>query len=272
MGVYYQSPGEYTPVNSRMNSTQGCDFMATFNEDVISRGFGGGEMGGSGGGMLMGLILGSLLRNGGLGGNGNDAAVLTNVATKDDLMQQTLGSIEASIPYNEAQVQLALSAAMASLTAQNTANTQHLSSEMGAAQLQAATTAALITRDIAAVDTNVDRQSTAIQIAIANDGAKTRDLITANQIASLNQQLTVAQLENAENRAIQREMSNSHNVTTTINTNQQQQQLQTQRQDFMLNTLVNGFGQLARSTNSQVVVGSNGVTGTQSANPTNVMA
>lgn len=246
--------------------------MATFNEDVISRGFGGGDMGGSGGGMLMGLILGSLLRNGGLGGGSNDGAVLANMATKDDLMQQTLGSIEAAIPYNEAQVQLALSAAMASLTAQNTANTQHLSSELGNAQLQAATNAAMLTRDIASVDTNVDRQSTAIQIAIAADGAKTRELITSNQIAELNQRLTVAQLENSENRAIQREMSNSHNVTTTINTNQQQQQLQTQRQDFLLNSLVNGFGQIARATNSNVVVGSTGVGTSQNANPTNVMA
>lgn len=146
----------------------------------------------------------------------------------------------------------------------------HLSSEIGAAQLQAATTAALITRDIASVDTNVDRQSTAIQIAIANDGEKTRALITANQIADLNQRLTVAQLENAENRAINREMLNSHNVTTTINTNQQQQQLQTQRQDFLLNTLVNGFGQLAKATNSNVVVCSTGVGASQTANPTNV--
>ena len=55
-----------------------------------------------------------------------------------------------------------------------------------------------------------------------------------------------------------------------------QQQLQAQRQEFTVNQLlacVNGLaGQVARATNSQVVVGSTGVSGTQTANPTNVNA
>jgi hypothetical protein len=243
--------------------------MATFSEDIVSRGgmgFGGGE--GFGGG-AMGLILGLLLGRGNLLGNQEGAS---RAVTQDDLNAQTLGDIKASIPFNEAQVQLALAGAVSSLSAQATADTQYLSTGQTAIQLAQQAIATSLARDIAAVDTNVDRQSTAIQIAIAADGAKTRDLITSNQIAELNQRLTVAQLENAENRSIQREMTNSHNVTTTINTNQQQQQLQTQRQDFMLSTLLSGFGQIARATNSQVVVGSNGVTGTQSANPTNVSA
>lgn len=227
-------------------------------------------LGGGDGSTTSGLVLGLLLGRGGLLGNNVDNG--SRAVTQDDLNAQTLGDIKAAIPYNEAQVQLALSAAMASLTAQNTANTQHLSSDMTAAQMTAATNAALITRDIASVDTNVDRQSTAIQIAIAADGERTRALITANQIADLNQRLTVAQLENAENRSIAREMSNSHNVNTTINNNNQQQQLQQQRQEIMLNGLLNGFGQLARATNSSVVVGSTGVGTHQTANPTNVMA
>lgn len=167
---------------------------------------------------------------------------------------------------------MALSQAVASLTAQNTNNTQYLSSQNTAAALAAASNAALIARDIASVDTNVDRQSTAIQIAIRDDGEKTRALITANTITDLQQRLTVAQLENAENRAINREQTNSHNITTTINNNQQQQQLQSQRQDILLNGLVAGFGQLAHATNSNVVVGSTGVGTTQTANPTNVRA
>ncbi len=251
----------------------------TFNEDAVVRGSGGGFDGGlGGGGMLGGLLIGALLGRGGLGGLGGagavgtDAALLASLATKEDLNQQTLGDIKAAIPYNEAQVQLALQGVLASLTTQNTNNTQYITSQNQAAALAAATNAALITRDIATVDTNVDRQSTAIQIAIKDDGEKTRALITANQIADLNQRLTVAQLENSENRAINREQNNSHNITTTVNTNQQQAQLQSQRQDFLLNQLVSGFGQIARATNSQVVVGSSGVVGTQSANPTNVNA
>lgn len=217
----------------------------------------------------MGVLLGLLLGRGGLLGNqdGGHRAV-----TQDDLNAQTLGDIKASIPFNEAQVQLALAGAVSSLSAQATADTQYLSNGQTAIQLAQQAIATSLARDVAAVDTNVDRQSTAIQIAIANDGEKTRALITNNQIAELNQRLTVAQLENVENRAIQREQNNSHNMTVTVNQAQAQQQMQAQRQDFLLSQLVAGLGQVARATNSQVVVGSNGVTGTQSANPTNVSA
>lgn len=240
--------------------------MANFPDSGLNILGGGSDGGGLGGGLLLGMLLG----RGGMFGN-NDVRP-ADVVTQADLNAQELGDIKASIPYNEAQVQLALAGMAANLTSQATMNTQHLSSEATAAQLQAATNAALLARDIAAVDTNVDRQATAIQMAIAADGQATRALITSNQIAELNQRLTVAQLENAENRAINREQSNSHNVTTTVNTNQQQAQLQSQRQDFLLNTLVNGFGQLAKATNSNVVVGSTGVGTSQNANPTNVNA
>lgn len=231
----------------------------TFNEDAVVRGSGGGgygDMGGLGGGAAV----------------GTDAALLASLATKEDLNQQTLGDIKASIPFNEAQVQLALQGALASLTAQNNNNTQYLSSQNTAAALAAQTTAALITRDIAGVDTNVDRQSMAIQTAVHADGEATRALITSNRIADLEQQLTVAQLRESEQRAINREQVNSHNVTVTMNQAQAQQQQQFQRQDFLLNSLVAGFGQIARATNSNVVVGSTGVGTTQTANPTNVNA
>lgn len=241
--------------------------MATFSEDIVSRG--GMGFGGDGfGGGAMGLVLGLLLGRGNLLGNNDGRDCVTN----ESLNQQTLGDIKAAIPLSEAQVQLALAQLGASLASQATADTQYLSGQNTAAALAAQTTAALIARDIAGVDTNVDRQSTAIQIAINADGEKTRALITNNQIAELNQRLTVAQLENAENRAINRETVNSHNTTVTVNQMQQQQQLQNQELRFALNQLVAGFGQVARATNSQVVVGSNGVTGTQSANPTNVNA
>lgn len=255
--------------------------MATLLDESIAGGrglgIGGGEGFGLGGGLLLGLLLGRGAL-GGFGAPGGEAATLVNMATKDDIMQQTLGDIKASIPFNEAQVQLALAQAVAQLTNQNNANTQALQAGQTAAALTASTNTALLTRDIGAVDTNVDRQSTAIQIAISADGEKTRALITNNQIAELNQRLTVAQLENAENRAIQREQNNSHNMTVTVNQAQAQQQLQAQRQEFTLNTLLNCFsqlaGQVARATNSNVIVGNTGAstTGAQTANPTNVVA
>lgn len=241
--------------------------MATFPDSGGLNFLGGGSDGaGLGGGLLLGLLLG---RGGLLGNNDGRAA---DVVTQADLNAQALGDIKASIPFNEAQVQLALAGAAAGINAQANANTNALQMQLTQAALNSANMAANIARDIAGVDTNVDRQATAIQMAIVTDGAKTRELITANTIAELNQRLTVAQLENAENRSIQREQNNSHNMTVSVNQAQSQQQLQAQRQDILLNSLVAGFGQLARATNSSVVVGSTGVGTSQTANPTNVHA
>jgi hypothetical protein len=248
--------------------------MATLTEDMIGgRGLGfGGDA--SGGGILTGLILGALLGRGGLGFGGNVNGVDSNLVTTTDLIQQTLGDVKASIPFNEAQVQLALSAAVSSLTNQNTSNTQYLSQGQTAIQLAQQAISASLARDIANVDTNVDRQSTAIQIAINSDGEKTRALITNNRIADLEQQLTVSQLRESEGRQIIRENENSHNVTVQVNQQQAQAQMQFQRQDFILNQLLAGFGQIARATNSNVIVGNTGAstTGAQTANPTNVNA
>jgi len=248
--------------------------MATLTEDMIGgRGFGlaGGD---SGGGMLGGLLIGALLGRGGLGGlGGNDGRRdCGDCVTNESLNQQTLGDIKASIPYAESQVQLALAGATADLTLQNTNNTQFLSQQHTAAALTAATNAALLARDIAAVDTNVDRQATALQISIKDSERNILEVINGNRIKDLEQQLTVSQLRESENRAIIREQTNSHNTTVTVNQAQAQQQLQTQEIRFALNSLIAGFGQIAKATNSNVVVGSTGVGTTQTANPTNVSA
>lgn len=58
-----------------------------------------------------------------------------------------------------------------------------------------------------------------------------------------------------------------------VNQAQAQQQMQLQRQEFILNALLNGFGQIAKATNSSIIVGSAGASsGHQHANPTNVVA
>ncbi len=255
--------------------------MATFNEDVVGgRAFGGGDMG-LGGGLIGGLLLGALLRNGGggiLGGSAPvaDAAVLANLATKEDLILQTLGDVKASIPFNEAQVQLALAGAVTQINNQASFNTTTLVAGQTAAALAAATNAMSIARDIATVDTNVDRQSAAIQVAVKDSERNIIEVLNQNRIRDLEQQLTVSQLRESEGRAINREQENSHNITVTQNSNQAQAQLQFQRQEQSISTLLNCVSglasQVARATNSQVVVGSAGVTGTQTANPTNVNA
>lgn len=236
---------------------------------------GGSDSGLGGGGVVTGLILGALLGRGGLGLGGAGAEAVASCrdcVTNESLNQQTLGDIKASIPYAESQVQLALAGSTAQLVANATANTMAIQSGQTAAALAAATNAALVARDIAAVDTNVDRQSTAIQVAIANSERNVLEVINQNRIKDLEQQLTVSQLREAENRAVIREQTNSHNTTVTVNQAQAQAQLQNQEIRFALNSLLTGFGQIARATNSNVVVGSTGVGTSQTANPTNVAA
>lgn len=239
--------------------------MATFTEDVVGgRAMGGGVFGGDASGIVMGLLLGRL----GLFGNQNGDGCVTN----ETINQQTLGDIKAAIPYNEAQVQLALAGAQAALSSQASADTQYLSNQTQQLALAQMQLAAGLSREITAVDTNVDRQSTAIQQAIYADGERTRQLITSNRISDLEQQLTVAQLGSAEQRAINREITNTNTITIGMNQQQAQQQQQMQALQWQLNQLCGAFGQVARATNSQVVVGSTGVAGTQTANPTNVVA
>lgn len=238
--------------------------MATFNEDIITRGMSGDSLGGMGGGLLLGLLLG----RGGLLGNQDGNGYVTN----ETINQQTLGDIKAAIPLSEAQIQLALAGVQASLSTQATADTQYLSNQSQALALAQIQLAAGLSREISAVDTNVDRQSAQIQETIFRDGEATRALITNNRISDLEQQLTVAQLGSAEQRAINREITNTNTITIGMNQQQSQQQQQMQALQWQLNQLCGAFGQVARATNSSVVVGSSGVNGSQAANPTNVSA
>lgn len=241
--------------------------MATFNEDIVGgrgMGFGGGD------GTATGLILGLLVGNRGLFGNNDNGR---DCVTNESLNQQTLGDIKASVPLAEAQVQLALAGLQASLSGQATQDTQYLSTQNQALALAQANLAASLARDIASVDTNVDRQSTAIQQAIYADGERTRGLITSNRISDLEQQLTVAQLGSAEQRAINREITNTNTITIGMNQQQAQQQQQMQSLQWQLAQLCGQVNQYARATNGNVIVGSAGATtGAQTANPTNVVA
>lgn len=248
----------------------------TLNEDVIGgglRGYGYGGDGFGGGGIFGGLLLGALLGRGNLFGN-NDGRDCRDCVTNESLNQQTLGDIKASIPLAESQVQLALAGVQAAVTGQANQNTLYLSQGQTAIQLAQQASTAALARDIAAVDTNVDRQSTAIQVAIQTSERNILEVINQNRIADLQQQLTVSQLRESEQRAINRENVNSHNTTVTVNQAQAQQQLQNQEIRFALNHLLTGFGQIARATNGNVIVGNAGATttGAQTANPTNVNA
>ncbi len=236
--------------------------MATLSEDIVG-GRGYGYSSGDGGGI--GLIA-LLAATGALGNNRRDNFDRDNCrdcVTNESLNQQTLGDIKAAIPLAESALQLALATQVADLTAQNNTNTQTLLiNQFG------------LEKSIAAVDTNVDRQSTAIQVAVKDSERNIIEALNSNRISDLEQQLTVSQLRESEQRQINRENVNSHNVTVQVNQQQAQAQLQFQQLNNLITHVLTGFNQIARATNGNVIVGNAGATttGAQTANPTNVNA
>lgn len=237
--------------------------MATFTEDIVGgRGYGfGGD--GFGGGLGLIAILALLARNNGglFGGNGEGVSGLNNLqgAIDTNAILGKLGTIEGLIPLTEAQVQLALAGVQNSLQ-----------QSISAVQLETA-------NGFGTTNANIERTGWQISQTVKDDGDKTRALITANQIADLNRQLGVAQLEAVELRSDSRAERDRHGIEITMNNNQNQNQLQFQAQAQVLQGLTNALfevGQIARATNSNVIVGNAGATttGAMTANPTNVRA
>lgn len=263
--------------------------MATFTEDIVGgRGYGyGGDCNGMG--AFAPLFLLGLLGNRGFGRDElrrDCVDTATHQASLNALQGSfdtnailaKLASIEGSIPFNEAQMQLALAGAVQNLTQQNTNISQFLGNTLNQLQLSQCMSTSALQKDICDVDTNVDRQSTAIQVAIRDDGEKTRALIVANQIAELNRIAQERQDEIVELRNDNRRDRDRHGLEITMVNNQNQNQLQAQAQNQQISTLLNCFsglaGQVARATNSNLIVGNTGatVTGPQAANPVNVAA
>lgn len=237
-------------------------------------------------GLIGGLILGSLLRNNGnlFGGQTSDGvgAVATQAGVQNvvnqSAIQQELADIKASIPFNEAQVQLALSATQTALTDQinraeassavRDSNAQTTIANGFATQnLGLANALASITRDVNAVGSAVQASTYATAENIRNDGDKTRALITSQYEATLNRQLgdANAQIIALQNKQQLDSATRGVEVNTTNNINQMQQQQQQQQQFNQLAGLIYSLGQQIRSTNEAINVGS----GTQTANPVN---
>jgi hypothetical protein len=227
---------------------------------------GGGNdaSGGLGGGLLLGLLLG---RSNLLGGNVPEAVGAATISTLNastlDNIQTVLGDIKASVPYNEAQVQLAISNALAQLTNQNNANTHTIQAGQTAAALAASTNAALLARDIAAVESEIAREASETRAAVVADGAATRALITSNTIADLNAKLVISANEAAELRESSARAADTHGISINMINNQNQNQLQFQQQRQAINSLVGMMHQ--QISNQAINIGS----GRQTANPNN---
>lgn len=256
---------------------------------------------GMGGGLVGGLLLGSLLRNGGLNGlNGvndggcvtpsNLSAQLANVTDTqmNTTVLQSLGDIKASVPLAEGQTQLAIAGAQSDITQQNQAQTIGLSNQLYTGQLSniqgfantkdavdSLSTQVAIGQGV--TNTNIERLGWQLSQSISNDGEKTRALITSNRIADLEQQLTVAQLNEREERANSARERDRQSVEISMINNQNQNQLQFQQQAQALNTISSGIVaalQNIQATNQQLIIGNSGITsgGTQTSNPVNVRA
>lgn len=191
----------------------GSDPMASVMAAMGHKHDGGGFMGA--GGLLGGLLIGALLGKGGrglLGGGDSDGGGETRIQDTifNTQAMAKLGAIEASIPYNEAQVQLALNAVQNALQGQATTN------------FNATTLATSGVKD--AIQTSaLLAQGNANQIlqAIAASTNTIISKIDGNTIANLQ-----AELSEARHTGRAREVE----VNVSQNVNQQQAQVQAQAQ------------------------------------------
>jgi len=248
-----------------------------------------------------GLVLGALIGNngGGLFGNNRDGAT-TALAGVDVLqneirqtaIQEKLGSIQTGTAVSAAEIENVVT------TQANNTNmnilTQALASQqsMGHLAMGVANAASSIkdtvvcssAANLAAtnnVGMNVERAQYAITQAVNNDGEKTRALIVRQYEDTLNRQLADAKNEIIELRHESQRTSDRDGIRIEMINNQSQNQLQFQQQAQLQQQLLGSLGvlcnqinnveQVARATNSNIIVGSAGArTGTQNANPTNV--
>lgn len=256
--------------------------MAMVETPSMIMGTGTGSDGGLGlgGGLIGGVLLGALLgRNGGLfGGNtdGGAGANLMQSSIDTNAILQTLGDIKASVPLAEAQVQLALAGQSANII--SNMNSATIANLEGQGNIRAALSLQTqnLTEQIAAVGNQADRNLFQLSQTIVQDGAQTRALIQSIDKQNDSRLITAQANEIIELRAEQNRASDRHGIEINMINNQNQNQLQFQQQAQVLNALSSALievGQIARATNSNVIVGNTGAVGaTQTANPTNVRA
>lgn len=265
---------------------------------------GGGTDGlGMGGGLIGGLVLGSLLRNGNLFGNGTGVGVQEGCVTPSNLsaqlagvtdtlqntsVMQTLGAIQGAIPLAEANGQLALAGATSDIRShigaventltqgQMTINQNVSNAIASSLASQGAIKETVLTTGAANLQATANAQF-AITQAINADGAQTRALIQSIETANTQRLLGERQDQINELLAEGRRRDDRHGIEINMTNNQNQQQLQFQAQQQQIANLtacLHGVSQLAQATNQQLIIGNTGVAtgGSQTSNPVNVKA
>jgi hypothetical protein len=250
-----QANDYYSKVMSQITKLKDTKMAEVMSPGGIMMGGSDGGLfgGGGGGGLIGGLILGSLLRNNGnlLGGDGAaGGAALRSPPEQSQANMSLMAAIGA--------VDKAVAVSTASMEASQATQTLGITSQLSSI-------ASALTNNLNQINTNVMENRYVISQNVANDGDKTRALITAQYEATLNRQLSDA---NAAVIALQNRFDNAEarrgiEVNTTNNINQMQQQTQQQQQYGHLAQLIYGLGQ--NITNGAINVGS----GTLTANPTN---
>lgn len=232
---------------------------------------GGDGLFGGGGGLIGGLLLGTLLRGGGLGGlGGADAAALRSppeqVAANMSLMQ-SIGAVDKAVSNSTATMEASQATQTLGITSQLNNVTGSLANRVDGVKDTVNAMAMVLAQQLNAVDKSVMENRYELSKDISNDGDKTRALVTAQYEAALNRQLSDANAAviALQNRFDNAERSRGIEVTTTNNINQMQQQSQQQQQYGQLYNAIWGLAQQIQNTNSAINVGS----GTQTANPAN---
>ncbi len=227
---------------------------------------------GGGGGLIGGLILGSLLRNNGnlFGNDGAGAAALRSPPEQSqanmDLMA-AIGGVAKDVAVSTAAMEASQANQTIGITSQFNNTTASLASRVEGVKEAVNAGTMVLSQQLNGVQQQVMENRYELAKDIANDGDKTRALITAQYEATLNRQLSDA---NAAVIALQArfdtaERTRGVEVTTTNNINQMQQQQQQQQQYGHLYNAIWGLAQTIRSNNEAINVGS----GTLTANPVN---
>lgn len=261
---------------------------------LLAGGVGGNQWGGSGltQGLLGGLLGGALFggRRGGLFGGDGDGAGAGAVALQGSIdtntILQGISNLNAAVPLSQAQVQLTVANAAASLGNQATALNGQTSAQLFQGQLASAQGFAATKDAVDALSTqtaigfgNISREIATngwlVTQAINNDGEKTRALVGQIDRENLNRLITTQASELVELRNESARGRDRHGIEISMVNNQNQNQMQFQQQAQVLGQLshlLNDVSQVARATNSNVIVGNTGATttGAMTANPTNV--
>ena len=229
---------------------------------------------GGGGGILGGLLLGTLLRNGGLGGlNGADGAVLRSPPEQTQAnmsLMAAIGGVDKAVAVSTAAMEASQANQSAGIVSQLNNVASSLAARTDGVKEAVNANAMVLAQQLNGVEKSIMENRYELAKDISSDGEKTRALITSQYEATLNRQLAEANAALVELRSQNAlaERTRAIEITTTNNINQAQAQQQQQQQ---INALAGLIGNLAndlqyiRATNQAINVGS----GTLTASPTN---